>query len=82
MLRYNIIILEFLSNPPDESPSSRRREKDMLVPESNQIPLIILLFADVICAGNVVINSISAMGFHCLLMLVAFRQTSCTVDEI
>lgn len=74
MLRYNIIILEFLSNPPDESPSSRR-EKDMLVPESNQIPLIILLFADVLCAGNVVINSISAMGFHCLLMLVAFRQS-------
>ncbi|KAI2661791.1 E3 ubiquitin-protein ligase RNF220 [Labeo rohita] len=27
-------------------------EKDMLVPESNQIPLIILLFADVICAAK------------------------------
>ncbi len=33
MLMCNIIILEFLSNSPDESPSSRRREKDMVVPE-------------------------------------------------
>lgn len=73
MLRFNIIILEFLSNAPHERLSSRR-EKDTLIPESNQIPFIILLFADVICAGNVVINSIWALGFHCLLMLVAFRQ--------
>lgn len=56
--------------PPMRDSPAGGGKKDI----SNQIPFIILLFADVICAGNVVINSIWALGFHCLLMLVAFRQ--------
>lgn len=33
-------------------------------------------FRDVICAGNVVINSISAQRFHCLLMPACSRRQS------